>query len=141
MYKCLRKIIPKVELCKYGKHQHPGSFMKCPVAFSPCSNVHIQQRTKQGKQLLMVLVAFVTFARVLQPVFKSCQENSIIAAIFLQTQNRDYNRSPTPVYDMAPFLHCACVGSAIFLASKTAASNSKFYGESFGQCKKTAIKS
>ena len=57
------------------------------------------------------------------------------------TQNRDYNRSPTPVYDMAPFLHCACVRSAIFLASKTAASNSKLYGESFGQCKKTAIKS
>ena len=40
----------------------------------------------------------------------------------LLAQNRDYNRSPTPVYDMAPFLHCACVRSAIFLASKTAAS-------------------
>ena len=37
-------------------------------------------------------------------------------------QNRDYNRSLIPVYDMAPFLHCACVRSAIFLASKTAAS-------------------
>ena len=59
----------------------------------------------------------------------------------IKSQNRDYNRSPTPVYDMAPFLHCACVRSAIFLASKTAASTSKLYGESLGQCKKTAIKS
>ena len=66
---------------------------------------------------------------------------NIVTGLILLAQNRDYNRSPTPVYDMAPFLHCACVRSAIFLASKTAASNSKLYGESFGQCKKTAIKS
>ena len=40
--------------------------------------------------------------------------NALSCKLQAQYHRIGLNRSPTPVYDMAPFLHCACVRSAIF---------------------------